>query len=65
MQEQIYKITPEVIDDDISFIHLIASLPDHSYYWSDEWSADFYISLAKRGFICVSHDYEGSLVLLP
>ncbi len=37
----------------------------NSYYWSDDWSEEFYIDLAKAGFICTSHDAKEGLVLLP
>ncbi len=65
MQEQIYKITHEIIKDDIYFNHLITTLSKHSYYWSDDWSEEFYIALAKRGFISVSHHNGSTLLLLP
>lgn len=37
----------------------------NDYYWSDEWSEEFYIELAKAGFISTSHDTKAGLVLLP
>lgn len=36
-----------------------------NYYWSDNWDEEFYISLAKAGFISTSYDTRGGLVLLP
>lgn len=36
-----------------------------NYYWSDDWSEEFYIALAKAGFICTTYDTKGGLVLLP
>jgi len=38
---------------------------NNSYYWSDDWSEEFYIELAKAGFISTSHDTKDGLVLLP
>lgn len=38
---------------------------DITYYWSDDFSPEFYISLARAGFICVSHEHEVRLLLLP
>lgn len=37
----------------------------NSYYWSDDWSEEFYIELAKAGFISTTHDTKDGLVLLP
>ncbi len=37
----------------------------NNYYWSDNWSEDFYIELAKAGFISTSYDTKNGLVLLP
>lgn len=37
----------------------------NSYYWSDEWSEDFYIELAEAGFISTTYDTKAGLVLLP
>lgn len=65
MQEQIFKLTLEMINDEIYFNHLVMNLPNHSYYWSDDWSEEFYISAAKRGFISVSHLDGTSFLLLP
>ena len=37
----------------------------NNYYWSDDWSEEFYIELAKAGFISTTYDTKGGLVLLP
>ncbi len=37
----------------------------NSYYWSDDWSEEFYIDLAKAGFISTTHDTPDALLLLP
>ncbi len=38
---------------------------DNSYYWSDDWSEEFYIALAKAGFVSTSHESKEGLLLLP
>jgi len=35
------------------------------YYWSDDFSVEFYIAQAKAGFIAVTDHYEGRELLLP
>jgi len=37
----------------------------NNYYWSDDWSEEFYMELAKAGFICTTYDTINGLVLLP
>lgn len=37
----------------------------NSYYWSDNWSEEFYIELSKAGFISTTHETKDGLVLLP
>jgi Leu/Phe-tRNA-protein transferase len=37
----------------------------NSYYWSDNWSEEFYIELAQAGFISTTHETKDGLVLLP
>ena len=37
----------------------------NSYYWSDDWSEEFYIELAKAGFISTTYDTKDGLILLP
>jgi Leu/Phe-tRNA-protein transferase len=38
---------------------------DANYYWSDDYSAQYYISQAKAGFIAVTEVYNGQELLLP
>ncbi len=39
---------------------------EQSIYWSDDWDADFYIALARAGFISISfRDSEHGTLLLP
>ena len=37
----------------------------NSYYWSDDWSEDFYIDLARAGFISTTYDAKDAILLLP
>ena len=37
----------------------------NNYYWSDDWSEEFYVNLAKAGFISTTYDTKDALVLLP
>jgi len=36
-----------------------------NYYWSDDFSAEYYIAKAKAGFIAVTDYYEAEELLLP
>jgi len=47
------------------FIEHICSNMKNNYYWSDDWSKEFYIELAKAGFISTTYNTKGGLVLLP
>lgn len=47
------------------FLENIARNMTNDYYWSDDWSEEFYIALAKAGFISTTHDSIDGLVLLP
>ena len=61
----IYYLTYEnIIDKDILF-NDIYSNEDTNYYFSDDFSKDFYIALASCGFICTTTVYEDKLFLLP
>jgi len=54
-----------MLEDTFYFENNIASNMKNNYYWSDNWSNDFYITLAKYGFISTSYDTVNGLVLLP
>ena len=36
-----------------------------NYYWSDEFSASYYITQARAGFIAVTEQFEGHELLIP
>ncbi len=37
----------------------------NDYWWSDDFSPLFYIDLAIAGFITVTHEHNGELLLIP
>jgi len=63
--QEIYKITPEILEDESYFQEIIVPNSKNNYYWSDVWSEEFYIKLAKLGFISTTYDTLEGLVLLP
>jgi Leu/Phe-tRNA-protein transferase len=56
------------LDDlqDISYLETYI-YPDmyKNYYWSEDFTADYYVAQAKAGFIAVTDFYEGKELLLP
>jgi len=62
---EIYHLTPSLLNDDEYFTNSIKNNLTNNYYWSDDWSEEFYISLAKAGFISTTYDTKEGLVLLP
>jgi Leu/Phe-tRNA-protein transferase len=36
-----------------------------NYYWSDDFSVEYYIRQAKAGFIAITEDFEGRELLIP
>lgn len=45
-------------------LHKIYNLKNN-YWWSNDFSPQFYIDLASAGFITVTHVHEGELLLIP
>jgi len=64
IQPEIYHITPQHLRDDLLF-EMMCNDMQNSYYWSDEWSDEFYVELAKKGFISTTYEAKQMLVLLP
>ncbi len=60
-----YLLKPEFFHDIRYFEELIVPNTQNNYYWSDEWSESFYVTLAKLGFISTTYDTPEGLVLLP
>lgn len=65
MQDKVYYLTKELLENSSYFDEMICQNTKVSYYWSDDWSAEFYISLAKAGFISTTYDNPDGLILLP
>jgi len=63
--KQIPYITLEDIENSELVRRYIYPNLDINYYWSDDFSPQFYIALARAGFICVSHEIDTILFLLP
>jgi Leu/Phe-tRNA-protein transferase len=51
-------------DEEILHDKIYANMHQH-YYWSDDFSAEYYIAQAQAGFIAVSMKREGTLYLTP
>lgn len=49
----IYPISPDLLADEALQSARYEDL-EHSYFWSDCWDPDFYIALAKAGYISIS-----------
>ena len=61
----IYYLTLENIKDTDILFNDIYSNKDTNYYFSDDFSKEFYIYLARCGFISTTTIYEDKLYLLP
>jgi Leu/Phe-tRNA-protein transferase len=63
VQDAIYQISAEDVLDPEK-LRMIHSRPE-TFYWSDDWSPEFYILLAKTGFIsiCFTHPDSGQLLI--
>ena len=61
----IYYLTLENIKDTDILFNDIYSNQDTNYYFSDDFSKEFYIYLSRCGFISTSTIYEDKLYLLP
>lgn len=62
---QVYYITQADLEDKNILINFIYANTNVSYYYSDVFEEDFYINLARAGFICVSHSEEGQQYIVP
>ncbi len=62
---QIYFITKENIEDRDILFNFIYPNKELNYYISDDFSCDFYILLARAGFISVSYMKDDIQYLLP
>ncbi|MEA3383675.1 MAG: hypothetical protein U9Q20_03240 [Campylobacterota bacterium] len=62
---QIYQLTHQDIKDENTLYNFIYKREDLNYYYSDSFNQEFYIDLAKAGFISVSHNENDLEYLLP
>ena len=62
---QIYYITQSDIEDQNILFNFVYENMDVNYYYSDNFDLDFYIKLARAGFISVSHTEDDTQFLLP
>ena len=53
-----------LLDQDILENKIYANMTQH-YYWTDDFSAKYYIAQAKAGFIAVTMEQNGGLYLTP
>jgi len=60
----IYQLTYEDLYD-INVLFSIYTNHQANYYWSDDYSASYYIAQAKAGFIAVSDTIANQELLLP
>ena len=54
-----------MLEDSCYFEQSIVANMQNSYYWSENWSEEFYVALAKKGFISTTYDTPEGLILLP
>jgi Leu/Phe-tRNA-protein transferase len=60
----VYNLPYETFFDSAAMAHIYADM-QRNYYWSDDFSAAYYIAQAQRGFIAVTDRYEDKELLLP
>ena len=65
MPQMIYSISPGDLEEDFLREMLYPNL-ERTFYWSDDWDPDFYVALARAGFISISQqNTEYGALLLP
>ena len=65
IQLGIHHLTYEDLMDEQTLHEHIYTDMLKNYYWSDDFSAQYYIAQAKAGFIAVTDYYEEEELLLP
>ena len=61
----IHPIRPDDLEEELLRERFYPNV-GRTFYWSDDWDPDFYIALARAGFISISHeDAEHGILLLP
>jgi len=61
----IYPLRYEDVTDPLILSQAIYPNMRKNYYWSDDFSPEFYIAQAKAGFIAVTDIFDGKELLLP
>lgn len=59
-----YLKNEDILNKDILHNYIYANM-NSNYYWSDDFSTEFYINAASAGFITVSNVFDNQLLLLP
>ena len=65
IQLGIHNLSYEDVTSSDILINTIYPNMYKNYYWSDDFSAQYYIAQAKAGFIAVTDHYEDEELLLP
>ena len=65
IQHDIHHLPYDALINPNYLQEVIYSDMDTNYYWSDDYSAEYYIAQAKAGFISVTEVYEAQELLLP
>ncbi len=66
--EQAPRILPHLTYRDLaspSLVQAMISDHDHDYYWSEDFSPQFYVAQAQAGFIATTEQHKGTELLLP
>lgn len=64
-ENTILPISPEWLNP-VFLVPYIYGNETQAWYWSDDWDPDFYVSLARAGFISICSDhFDGRMLLLP
>ena len=61
----IHQLPLAYLKDPILLEELIYANMQKNYYWSEDFSPEYYIAQAKAGFIAVTDQYEEEELLLP
>ena len=66
--QQAPRILPPLLLEDIlqpQSLQALYNHPQNDYYWSDDFSPQFYVAQAKAGFMAVTEMHKGEGMLLP
>ena len=65
IQRDIHHLPYEALITPTYLHEMIYDDMENNYYWSNDYSASYYIAQAKAGFISVTETYNGQEILLP